>query len=321
MPYVDLPIPELRRYTPDLDAPDDLDGFWARTLAETRSQPLDAVFEPVTTRFRSIDTFDVSFRGFGGTLVKAWLQVPRDIEAPVPGVVKYVGYGGGRGLPHEHLLWASIGVAQLVMDTRGQGSMWSPGETTDAGASGEPHADGVMTDGIRSPETYYYRRVMADAVRAVEAIRAHPMVDTDRVAVSGGSQGGGLSIAAAALVPDIFAVMTDVPFLSDLPRAIRIADTEPYLQIVRYLKVHRDRVAEVERTLAYFDAAVLGRKAKAPALFSVGLMDATCPPSTVYAAYNHYAGPKEMVEYPFNDHEGGQQVHEAKQLDWLLART
>jgi cephalosporin-C deacetylase len=111
--------------------------------------------------------------------------------------------------------------------------------------------------------------------------------------------------------------MPDVAFLSDFPRAIRIADASPYTQIAQYLKVHRERVAQVERTLSYFDVAVLGRSATAPALFSVALMDLTCPPSTVYAAYNWYGGPKEIVEYPFNDHEGGEGVHEAARLEWL----
>jgi cephalosporin-C deacetylase len=222
-------------------------------------------------------------------------------------------------MPHEHLFWASAGYAHLVMDTRGQGSLWSAGDTPDPGTTGAPHADGVLTDGIERPDTFYYRRVMADAVRAVEAIRTHPRVDGGRVAVAGVSQGGGLSLAAAALVPDLAAVMADVPFMSDYPRAIRISDTDPYFQVARYLQVHRARVAQVERTLAYFDVAVLGRIATAPALFSVALMDETCPPSTVYAAYNHYAGPKEIREYEFNNHEGGQQIQEAVRLAWLNA--
>jgi cephalosporin-C deacetylase len=114
--------------------------------------------------------------------------------------------------------------------------------------------------------------------------------------------------------------MPDVPFLSDFPRAITIADSDPYGEIVRYLKVHRDHVEQVHATLSYFDVANLGRRASAPALFSVGLMDLICPPSTVYAAYNHYAGPKEIREYPFNDHEGGQGFHDLVKLAWIRER-
>ena len=102
-----------------------------------------------------------------------------------------------------------------------------------------------MTRGILDPATYYYRRVFADAVRAVEAARSHPAVDLARVAVTGGSQGGGISIAVAGLVPDIAAVMTDVPFLADFRRAITITDEDPYTEIARYLKAHRDHTERV----------------------------------------------------------------------------
>ena len=154
-----------------------------------------------------------------------------------------------------------------------------------------------MTRGILDPRTYYYRRVIADAVRAVEAVREHPAVDASRIAVTGGSQGGGLSIAVGGLVDDLAAVMPDVPFLCDLPRALGLADTDPYAEVARYLRVHRDEVETALETLAYFDGAILGRRATAPALFSVGLMDTICPPSTVYAAYNWYGGAREIREY------------------------
>ena len=235
-------------------------------------------------------------------------------------MIEYIGYGGGRGLPHERVLWAAAGYAHFVMDTRGQGSTWAVGDTADPGAGGAPFHPGFMTQGILDPSTYYYRRVFTDAVRAVEAVRAHPRVDPARIALTGGSQGGGLAIAAAALVPDVAAAMPDVPFLSNFRRAITFADSDPYAEIVRYLKAHRDHVDRVLSTLAYFDVAGLGRQASAPALFSVGLMDEICPPSTVYAAFNAYGGPKEIREYPFNDHEGGQGFHDAAKLRWLAER-
>ena len=70
-------------------------------------------------------------------------------------------------------------------------------------------------------------------------------------------------------------------------------------------------------SLAHFDVSVVGRRATAPALFSLGLMDRITPPSTVYAAFHAYGGPKELVEYPFNDHEGGGAFHEVAKLRWV----
>jgi cephalosporin-C deacetylase len=320
MPLFDLPLPELRAYQPDLAVPPDLDEFWATTLGETRRHDLAPTFEPVDSGLEVIETFDVTFAGFGGAPIRAWLHLPAHRSGRLPAVVEFVGYGGGRGLAHERTLFAAAGYAHLVMDTRGQGSVWSVGETPDPDGAAGPAHPGFMTRGILDPAGYYYRRVFADGVRAVQAARAHEAVDPERVAVTGSSQGGGIAIAVGALAPDLAAVAPDVPFLSDFGRAIGLVDTDPYGEIARYLKVHRDQVGPVLRTLSYFDVSILGRRATAPALFSVGLMDEITPPSTVFAAYNWYGGPKEIAEYAFNDHEGGDVHHEVVKLRWLADR-
>jgi cephalosporin-C deacetylase len=312
----DLPLSELREYKPDRDEPADFDAFWAATLADARSHPLAATFEPVDAGFATVDVWDVTFAGFGGQPIKGWFLAPHDVAASpfarngrLSCVVEYIGYGGGRGRPLDWLAFASAGHAHFVMDIRGQGSTWRAGDTPDpdADATGGQFP-GYLTRGITAPETYYYRRLMTDAVRAVEAARANPLVDPTRVAVNGGSQGGGLALAAAGLVPDLLMALPDVPFMCHWRRATTITDDDPYHEIVRYCKVHRDRVADVVRTLPYFDGVNFAYRAKAPALFSVALMDTVCPPSTVFAAYNHYAGPKQIEVYPFNGHEQGETI-------------
>lgn len=322
MVQFDLPLPELETYSPELSEPADLDAFWAATLGDARRHPLDVGWTPVDTGLVAIATWDVTFPGFDGQPVRGWLHLPapRDRAGAdgLPAVVQYHGYGGGRGRPHETMLWAVAGYAHFVMDTRGQGSRWSAGDTPDPVGSGPSHP-GFLTRGILDPHDYYYRRVFTDAVRAVEAVRSHPEVDASRVAVAGGSQGGAMTLAAAALVPDVVAAMPDVPFLSNPRRAIEITEEEPYVELANYLAIHRNRVEQAFATLSYFDVAVLARRAVAPALFSVGLSDQTCPPSTVYAAHNAYAGPKQICVYPYNGHEGGQADHAIEQLRWLDA--
>lgn len=323
VPQYDLPLEELRSYRPALPLPDDLDDFWLRTLGEAAMHDLDVTSRPVDSGLLAVDTFDVTFRGFGGHRVRAWLHLPtRALRegTPLAGVVQFQGYNGGRGLPHEHVFWACAGYAHLVVDTRGQGRGWTVGDTADPVGSA-PSQPGFLTRGMDTPEDYYYRRVYVDAVRATEVMRANPAVDAARVVVTGASQGGGIALAVTALSDGVTAVMPDVPFLCDFRRAAEIAPGDPYGELVRYLKAHRDRVERSFRTLSYFDAAVLARRCRVPSLFSVALMDQTCPPSTVFAAYNAYTGPKDIVVYEYNDHEGGEAFQRSVQLHWLRDRT
>ena len=318
MAFFDLSLHELKSYCPKRDEPADFDSFWNSTLEDARTFPLDATFEKVDYGLVAQETFDVTFRGFGGQPVRGWLILPKEREGKLPCVVEFIGYGGGRSFGFDWLLWASAGYAHFVMDTRGQGSSWSAGDTPDLYAEGgNAHYPGSMTRGILDPQHYYYRRVFTDAVRAIEAARSHPDVNPSQLAVTGSSQGGGISIAAAGLVPDVAAAMPDVPFLCHYRRATEIVDTYPYREIAEYCHIHRDKVETVFHTLSYFDGVNFATRAKAKALFSVGLMDQTCPPSTVYAAFNYWAGEKEIKVYPYNDHEGGASYQTLEKLRFL----
>jgi cephalosporin-C deacetylase len=318
MPSIDLPLDELRRYKPDRAEPADFDDFWTATLAESRALAAPPRFEPYRSSLRTLDVFDVTFSGFAGQPIKAWLLTPAATTGRLPAVVEYIGYGGGRQFPYGWLTWASGGYAHLVMDTRGQGSEWSPGDTPDieSPAAGGQHP-GFMTRGIDHPDTYYYRRLITDAVSALDAVVANERVDPDRIAVTGISQGGGLALATAGLSPVPKAAAIDVPALCDWRRAVEITDTNPYHEIARYLATRREKVDTAFATLAYFDGMSFAARATAPALFSVGLMDDITPPSTVFAAYNHYRGPADIRIWPFNGHDAGNLHQQAERFAFL----
>lgn len=319
MTAFDLPLAELERYRPERLEPADFDAFWARTLAEAAAHPIGAEFRPVDAHLPLIEAFDVTFRGFAGQPIRAWLLLPVSLPRPLPVVVRYVGYGGGRGLVQDSVLWAVAGYAHFVMDTRGQGSTWSQGDTADVEpeGGGGPQHPGFVTRGIGSPDTWYYRRLYTDAVRAVEAARAHPAIDASRVIVGGASQGGGMSLAVAALVPDLAAALIDVPFLCHIRRAIEITDALPYGELTRYLAIHRDDAEAALATVEYADGLQFAARARTPSLWSAGLRDEITPPSTVFAAYNHYAGPKELRVLPFSGHDAGALQHTQTQLAFL----
>ncbi len=325
MALFDMPLEALKVYTPPLQTPEDFDLFWKETLVQTNNFPLNFQVEPVNYGLKTVETYDVSFAGYAGHKVKAWLLMPARQRGPLPCIVEFIGYGGGRAFPFDWLLWSSVGYAHLVMDTRGQGSSSLPGDTPDChGEATNPHHPGFMTQGILNPNTYYYRRVFSDAVRAVQVAEEIAEVDSHRIAVTGVSQGGGIALAVSVLSKAVSAVMADVPFLCHYKRATEITNSLPYAEIARFCKVHRDKVDTVFRTLSYFDGVNFASKANARALFSVALMDDICPPSTIFAAYNHYIGPKKICIWPYNNHEGGQgyqNLEKIKFLDDLWRKT
>ena len=303
MAHVDLPLSELRHFAPEVAEPADFDAFWERTLAESRALggPVEVI--PVEPRLAGVDLFDVTFPGFGGHPIKGWYARPAGVADALPCIVEIAGYGGGRGLAHEHTLWPSAGYAYFILDTRGQGSTWGAGGHTPDPVGSAAATPGYMTRGILDPEQYYYRRVITDAVRAVDAVRTFADVDASRVIFKGLSQGGGVALGVAGLVPDLAAVMPDVPFLCHFERAVSMADTLPYPEIKNYLAVHRDATEQVFHTLSYVDGVNFAKRANAPTLWSIALMDDICPPSTCFAAFNAYGAraggvPKSVEVYP-----------------------
>ena len=303
MPWFDLPPEQLLEHRTHAEEPAGLDEWWSRRLAQARAAAAPAA----VTRYRPdvygpMQAYDVEFSGAGGDRIRAWyLRPPGAGDKPLPVVVQFIGYGGGRGLPADHAMIPAAGFAAFVMDTRGQGGRWTVGATGDIGPG--PEYSAVMTRGIASPDGYYYTRLYADAVLAVEAAAGLDGVDSDRVAVSGASQGGGLALATAALLGGAVAVChADIPFLCDISRAITLTGKMPYAEIAEFLAQHVDLVPAALDTLRYIDCALLARRITADCLLSVGLMDEVCPPSTVFAAYNEITASKDIAVFPFGVH-------------------
>jgi cephalosporin-C deacetylase len=318
MALFDLPLTELRAYRSASPEPDGFDAFWTRTLDEARAAAKPVELTRVTTPLRGITTYDVTFTGFAGQPVKAWLNVPAGASGPLPVAVEFIGYGGGRGLPADWLIWNAAGYAHLVMDTRGQGGSWRGGDTPDRDPDGAgPSTPGFLTRGARSPETAYYRRLFTDAARAVETAAELPGVDASRLVTTGKSQGGALSLAAAGLVADrVSAVVAGVPFLCDIRRAVTITDSFPFQEIVQFLRANPEKAPQTFATLDHFDVVNLARRVTAPALLSTALMDGVCPPSGVFAAYNELQGTKEIEVFEWDGHDGGRTHFDVKALEF-----
>jgi cephalosporin-C deacetylase len=297
MPSIDMPLEQMRQYKPSLYREEDFDSFWDSTIGAAIKQPLNAELIPYDLPARGLEIYAVRFDGFEGGRLAGWYVRP-DKQGKFPGLCVYHGYSGRGTRPLELIQFASQGMCVLSMDCRGQN-----GQSQDASVCGEGHHMGWMTQGIRSPQNYYYRYVYADAVRALELLARREEVDADRLAITGGSQGGGLSLAVSALSDRPILSLPDIPFLCDYRRAIAITPAGPYPEIPSFLKSFPHLYEQAIRTLSYFDCMNLAPRIKSKTVISNCLWDDVCPPSTIFAAYNHITTEKRMEVYPFHKHE------------------
>ncbi|MCL3776608.1 MULTISPECIES: acetylxylan esterase [unclassified Actinomyces] len=325
MPILDLPIEQLREYRSVSPEPTDFDAWWAEQLEHLPEHTPLLSRQRVEAPFDLIEVEEVVFTGADGAPVRALLTLPAGAVQslrPLPGAVQLVGYGGGRGLPGQIPWYAMAGLAHLIVDPRGQGADWGGGGSTPDPGSAGAHAAGWVTDGITDREAYYYRRAVLDSVAAVRLLQDLEEVDSARVATVGGSQGGGLALAAGALADGVAAVCVDSPFISDIPRGIVMAEEGPYLEIVRYLRVHPEHEADVLATCAYVDGVHFASRLTAPLLVATGLLDPVCPPSTAFAVHNAAtaASERRIDVYPYGDHDGGSHRQVLAHCEWMRER-
>lgn len=306
MPSIDMPLEQMRQYKPALYREADFDQYWATTVSEAISQPLNAELIPYVLPVRGLQCYAVRFDGYKGGRIAGWYVRPT-AHGKFPGVCIYHGYSGRGSRPLDMIAYAAQGMCVLSMDCRGQN-----GQSQDASVVDEGHQLGWMTRGIRHPQQYYFRFVYADAIRALELLARREEVDENRLAVTGGSQGGALTLAVAALSQRPILALADVPFLCDFRRAIQIAPNGPYPEITNFLKSFPHLYETAIRTLSYVDNLNLAPRIRCRTIVCNSLWDDICPPSTIFAAYNHITAEKQMEIYPFHKHEVPYEHNELK---------
>ena len=189
------------------------------------------------------------------------------------------------------------------MDCRGQGGL-----SEDVGGQSGTTYSTPFTRGLDgAPEELLCRDLYLDTAMLARVIMGLDYVDENRVGVFGGSQGGGLSLACAALVPTIKRCAPDYPYLSDYKRVWEMdLDKGAYEGLRYYFRSsdpRHEREDEIFEKLGYIDIQHLAPRIRAKVLMGTGLMDTTCPPSTQFAAFNKIPSEKEALVYPDYGHE------------------
>ncbi|MEI8062544.1 MAG: acetylxylan esterase [Verrucomicrobiota bacterium] len=304
MPLIDKPLAELRTYTGRNPRPADFDSFWDNSLAEMKA--LDAKVEliPAKVTAPGVDCFDLYFTGIGGSRIHAKYLRPKSASRPHPAIVIFHGYSGNSGDWFEKLAWMSFGYSVFALDCRGQGGL-----SEDRGGVTGTTLKGHIIRGLDdAPQQMLFRQIFLDTAQLAGIAMQMPEVDSKRVGATGGSQGGGLTLACAALEPRIKRAAPIFPFLCDYQRVWEMdLATGAYEELRTYFRQfdpHHEREQEIFTKLGYIDCQHLAARIRSEVLMVTGLMDPICPPSTQFAAYNKIIAKKNIVLYPDYGHEG-----------------
>lgn len=305
MPIVDMPLERLKEYAGTNPKPDDFEVFWDKSLDEMRRT--DPCVELVPAKFRApyAECFHLFFTGVGGARVHAKYLRPRNSSAPHPGLLMFHGYSCHAGDWSDKLSYVAAGFSVMALDCRGQGGL-SEDKGGVKGNTLRGHIIRGMAD--ENPEKLYFRNVFLDTAQLAGIMMALDDIDPGKVAAIGGSQGGGLTFACAALEPRLNRAVALYPFLCDYKRVWDMdlalnayAELRDYCRLFDPLHEHED---DFFRRLGYIDVQHLAPRIRSRIIMATGLMDNICPPSTQFAAYNKITSEKELAIYPDYGHEG-----------------
>lgn len=280
------------KLTSTLTRQPDFDDFWKQAIAELNAiPPAFKLVERVGLSNEHIQIFEVSMRSHDQIRVRGWLEMPRKRSKPLPAVIRVPGYG-----QNMKPVGKSNDMIVFSFNPRGHGNSQQdvPGKPND-----------FWIRGLDTPHTYYYRGSYLDCIRAVDFIASHANVDQDKIAVWGGSQGGGFAFATAALDPRVDLCVSDIPFLCDWINYFRLTQW-PEMDEWIADQPHRNWRSTL-RTMSYFDTMNMADRINCRTLMSVGLQDSVCPPTTCFHTFNRIPADKTFRIYPNKRHGLGKE--------------
>jgi cephalosporin-C deacetylase len=299
----DMPLEELYTYQGTNPRPGNFQEFWDEGLAEMRGLEPKLELVPASFQTSYAECFHLYFSGVGGARVHAKLLHPRGASEPGPAVLMFHGYSIDSGDWYEKLGYVANGYTVAALDCRGQGGL-----SEDVGGVAGTTLQGHIVRGLDGPpEQMLFRQIFLDAAQLAGIVMDMSQVVESRVGATGSSQGGGLTLACAALEPRVERAAPVFPFLCDYQRVWDLdLDKDAYEELRYYFRrfdpQHRRETAIFEK-LGYIDVQHLCSRIQGEVFMGVGLRDEICPPSTQFAAYNKIVAKKSLAIYPDYGHE------------------
>ncbi|MQR94726.1 acetylxylan esterase [Fictibacillus phosphorivorans] len=310
----DVELNKLRNYKPKQTKQADFEEFWNGLKVENQKYPLNVEVKERAYSVPGVKVYDVAFDGFRNSRIHGVYVTPEVVQEDAPAAVIFHGYNWNTLQPHYTFKHVIQGIPALLVDVRGQSV-----KSADKNSYENGGAAGWLTQGIFNPDQYYYTHVYMDCYRSVDVVRK--LSGGSDVYLEGGSQGGGLAIATAALQENILLTLCDIPFMANFEHSFGLAAEGPYTEISHYFKVHdpqQQTSTKIFETLSYVDAMNLAGSVTCPVLLSVGMIDPVCPPSSAFALYHHLGGPKEIRTYREYGHEVPM-IHEEEKLKFIYS--
>lgn len=304
MPTLDMPLSKLKTYMGTNPCPQDIDAFWDAQVRKMEALGTDCELIPAEFQVPGAQCFHLYFTGMGGARIHAKLARPAKIDAAAPAVCIFHGYSGASPEFSSMLSYVQAGFVAAALDCRGQGGL-----SEDVGGVRGNTYHGHIIRGLaeNDPEKLLFTQIFLDTAQLARIVMAMPEVDETRVGATGGSQGGALTLACAALTPTLNRAAPIYPFLCDYKRVWDMdLDLDAYAELRDYFR-HYDPLHEHEEEtftlLGYIDNQHIAHRIRAKMLMLTGLLDNVCPPSTQFAAYNKMVCDKQMLIYPDYKHE------------------
>ena len=295
--------------------PNDINEFWDKAVRELDAHNPNATLTKVWD-LPNAECFDLFFEGIGGARVHASYARPKNTTAPCKTILMFHGYRANFREWNRLLFFVGQGFCVAALEVRGQSGLSDDNHTV----SGFTQSGHIIRGAVEGdPNKLFYKNVFLDTATLCRIVAKFPEVDEKQIFSFGGSQGGALALVAASLEPSITKTLAYCPFLSDYKRSWEL-DGIAYNEISTYFSF-ADPTHETEEaffnTLSYIDIKNLVGRIKGQVKMATGLKDASCPPETQFAVYNHIVSKKDIILYPEHDHADFPGIFDAA-LKWFL---
>lgn len=279
---------EPTKINPTVALPQNFESFWKNAKSELAQIPIDARMTLLPDRCtEKVNVYHVNIQNYGNSRLYGILCVPK-APGKYPAILRVPGagvraYNGDISTAEKGFITLEIGIhgIPVTMDPSVYASL------------GQGALSGYFNYNMDNRDRFYYKRVYLGCVRANDFIDSLPQYDGTHLGVTGGSQGGALSIVTAALDPRVKYLAAFYPALSDVTGYLQgRAGGWPHYFDKNNLPFNNTK--EKISAIAYYDVVNFARQLRVPGNYSWGFNDEVCPPTSMYAAYNQIKAPKQL---------------------------